>query len=198
MPPPSPGQIPDPSHGAGPVGCTPYKLSSGSVLRRIPWDLCCVFQYGRTPLHLAANNGILDVVRYLCLTGANVEALTSVSSPRQEEAIGNIGGRRERYRLAAASEADRLLLGFSPPLGAVHIRPHRPRVMSSHCSSTSLSSPPCRACLLLPTACVFPCYTTVPLPVGLGVRVLSQMPPSVRGTGGAMGFREEGDGALGG
>ncbi|KFQ62939.1 Death-associated protein kinase 1, partial [Pelecanus crispus] len=33
--------------------------------------------YGRTPLHLAANNGILDVVRFLCLTGANVEALTS-------------------------------------------------------------------------------------------------------------------------
>ncbi|EGW13559.1 Death-associated protein kinase 1 [Cricetulus griseus] len=34
-------------------------------------------KYGRTPLHLAANNGILDVVRYLCLMGANVEALTS-------------------------------------------------------------------------------------------------------------------------
>ncbi|KAM6177396.1 LOW QUALITY PROTEIN: death-associated protein kinase 1-like [Erethizon dorsatum] len=33
-------------------------------------------KYGRTPLHLAANNGILDVVRYLCLMGASVEALT--------------------------------------------------------------------------------------------------------------------------
>lgn len=44
-------------------------------------------QYGRTPLHLAANNGILDVVRYLCLMGANVEALTSVST-RQVRVFG--------------------------------------------------------------------------------------------------------------
>ncbi|XP_030883274.1 death-associated protein kinase 1-like [Leptonychotes weddellii] len=48
------------------------------------FGLFCVFQYGRTPLHLAANNGILDVVRYLCLAGANVEALTSDGKTAEE------------------------------------------------------------------------------------------------------------------
>lgn len=51
----------------------------GSSCKKDSLGAFCVFQYGRTPLHLAANNGILDVVRYLCLAGANVEALTSVS-----------------------------------------------------------------------------------------------------------------------
>lgn len=36
-------------------------------------------QHGRTPLHLAANNGSLEVVRHLCLTGANIDAVTNVS-----------------------------------------------------------------------------------------------------------------------
>lgn len=36
-------------------------------------------QYGRTPLHLAANNGSLEVVRHLCLAGANIDAVTNVS-----------------------------------------------------------------------------------------------------------------------
>lgn len=53
------------NYGQQPCDCLWYFFSS---------------QYGRTPLHLAANNGILDVVRYLCLMGANVEALTSVST----------------------------------------------------------------------------------------------------------------------
>lgn len=38
-----------------------------------------LLQYGRTPLHLAANNGSLEVVRHLCLAGANTEAVTHVS-----------------------------------------------------------------------------------------------------------------------
>lgn len=36
-------------------------------------------QYGRTPLHLAANNGSLEVVRHLCLAGANIDTVTNVS-----------------------------------------------------------------------------------------------------------------------
>ena len=39
-------------------------------------------QYGRTPLHLAANNGSLEVVRHLCLHGANIDAVTNVSHTR--------------------------------------------------------------------------------------------------------------------
>lgn len=42
-------------------------------------SLLPLLQYGRTPLHLAANNGSLEVVRHLCLTGANTEAITHVS-----------------------------------------------------------------------------------------------------------------------
>lgn len=38
-----------------------------------------LIQYGRTPLHLAANNGSLEVVRHLCLAGANTDAVTNVS-----------------------------------------------------------------------------------------------------------------------
>lgn len=37
-------------------------------------------QYGRTPLHLAASNGSLEVVRHLCLAGVNIDAVTNVSS----------------------------------------------------------------------------------------------------------------------
>lgn len=36
-------------------------------------------QYGRTPLHLAASNGSLEVVRRLCLAGVNIDAVTTVS-----------------------------------------------------------------------------------------------------------------------
>lgn len=39
-------------------------------------------QYGRTPLHLAASNGSLEVVRHLCLAGVNIDAVTNVSSPQ--------------------------------------------------------------------------------------------------------------------
>lgn len=42
-------------------------------------SLLPLLQYGRTPLHLAANNGSLEVVRHLCLAGANTEAVTHVS-----------------------------------------------------------------------------------------------------------------------
>lgn len=86
-----------------------------------PENACAIFsssQYGRTPLHLAANNGILDVVRYLCLMGANVEALTSVSTGQ-----GLVFGLQEPWKLLMPrghgekgiawqphSKADRLLL----------------------------------------------------------------------------------------
>lgn len=36
-------------------------------------------QFGRTPLHVAASNGGLEVVRHLCVAGANTEAITNVS-----------------------------------------------------------------------------------------------------------------------
>lgn len=51
----------------------------------VDWNfLLFVFlmQYGRTPLHLAASNGSLEVVRHLCLAGVNIDAVTSVSSPQ--------------------------------------------------------------------------------------------------------------------
>ena len=95
----------------------------------------CLLQYGRTPLHLAANNGILDVVRYLCLTGANVEALTSVSSPLAEEndckCLRPRGHEKEGIAWQLHCEADRLLLSFSSSAGSyVNICPHKPRVRS--------------------------------------------------------------------
>lgn len=43
------------------------------------WNDSVFIQYGRTPLHLAANNGSLEVVRHLCLHGANIDAVTNVS-----------------------------------------------------------------------------------------------------------------------
>lgn len=63
-----------------------YGLSQATAMRT-PMVFLFSSQYGRTPLHLAANNGILDVVRYLCLMGANVEALTLVST-RQGQVFG--------------------------------------------------------------------------------------------------------------
>lgn len=78
--------------------------SSATIVRRTLFGLSCVFQYGRTPLHLAANNGILDVVRYLCLAGANVEALTSVSHPLGQE--NAIESRRKLLRPQGHEEQD--------------------------------------------------------------------------------------------
>lgn len=81
-------------------------------------------QYGRTPLHLAANNGILDVVRYLCLMGANVEALTSVST-RQVRVFGcgepwkllmPQGHGEKGIAWQLHSKADRLLLSVNSRL----------------------------------------------------------------------------------
>lgn len=100
-----------------------YQLSQIAAVRMLVVFFFS-FQYGRTPLHLAANNGILDVVRYLCLMGANVEALTSVST-RQ----GQVSGLREPWKLLVPqghrekgiawqlhSKADRLLLSSNPLL----------------------------------------------------------------------------------
>ena len=43
------------------------------------WPLTSVsLQYGRTPLHMAAINGLLEVVRHLCVAGANTDVVTNV------------------------------------------------------------------------------------------------------------------------
>lgn len=99
------------------MGLTPQMLSSGIIMRRTLLGLFfCLFQYGRTPLHLAANNGILDVVRYLCLAGANVEALTSVSSLTGESNGKHLSLPGHEGKVIAwqlHSKADKQLLSFS-------------------------------------------------------------------------------------
>lgn len=60
----------------------------GPTVRQDRFDLVLRFperfffffpQCGRTPLHLAAHTGSLEVVRHLCLAGANIDAVTHVS-----------------------------------------------------------------------------------------------------------------------
>lgn len=111
-----------------------HVILSNSHEEDCPWSFS-FFQYGRTPLHLAANNGILDVVRYLCLTGANVEVLTSVSSLLVGESdhrhLRAPGHERKGIAWQLHSKADRLLLVQHLHCGYINICPHRPRVISS-------------------------------------------------------------------
>ncbi|XP_016428085.1 death-associated protein kinase 1-like [Sinocyclocheilus rhinocerous] len=44
-------------------------------------------RFGRTALHLAASNGGLEVVRHLCVTGANTEAITNDGKTAEDLAI---------------------------------------------------------------------------------------------------------------
>uniref|UniRef100_A0A7N8XXS4 non-specific serine/threonine protein kinase n=1 Tax=Mastacembelus armatus TaxID=205130 RepID=A0A7N8XXS4_9TELE len=44
---------------------------------KLLFNMFLFIQYGRTPLHLAANSGSLEVVRHLCLAGANIDAVTN-------------------------------------------------------------------------------------------------------------------------
>uniref|UniRef100_A0A673NR54 non-specific serine/threonine protein kinase n=1 Tax=Sinocyclocheilus rhinocerous TaxID=307959 RepID=A0A673NR54_9TELE len=52
-----------------------------------PLIMVCLHLFGRTALHLAASNGGLEVVRHLCVTGANTEAITNDGKTAEDLAI---------------------------------------------------------------------------------------------------------------
>ena len=58
--------------------CIPYILLNELVLFGFA-SVICFLQKGRTPLHLASNNGHVDAARHLLERGANVEAKDLVS-----------------------------------------------------------------------------------------------------------------------
>uniref|UniRef100_A0A672KMA4 Death-associated protein kinase 1-like n=1 Tax=Sinocyclocheilus grahami TaxID=75366 RepID=A0A672KMA4_SINGR len=63
------------------VECLVFYCSLTVDLRR------CQIEFGRTALHLAASNGGLEVVRHLCVTGANTEAITNDGKTAEDLAI---------------------------------------------------------------------------------------------------------------
>lgn len=126
-------------------------LFLGTIVKRTLLGLFsffCLFQYGRTALHLAANNGILDVVRYLCLSGANVEALTSVSSHKGTRGKGSPGN-----CISTRHAALELQL---PQCSSVSVCPHKPRLISSYCCILSSQQAGCRDSPLFSTGLFIP------------------------------------------